>query len=178
MTRDEVKLCFAIDFIADGAEEFEGVFELQGFSTPKWEQSDSWVEHLRRVMRYLNFVHEYEFEFVECFENGSIRRRGDFIEPRNVLYTAGLLNNQVNYLSAMKTAERMRRREPALATLPRNVFREAQDYIEQSIAQGQAMVNPDRHQLWSAEMDECLGSIGIVRKERVNGPAEAYREAI
>ncbi len=160
LTRQEFKICFAVDFLADGAEEFEGHFpDMKSFSSPGWENSEAWVEHLRRVIRYLALDLHYEFEYLEVFQNGSIRRRGDVIEPKNVLYAVALLTNDVNFLAALRTAAR----HATSIGLPREPFLEAVDMIEGAVNARVATIDPERHKQWEAEMDVVLASIGVAR---------------
>ena len=166
LERSEFKVLFAILFLADGSEEFETEFDLERYSSPGWEDSTAWAELLRRGMRFMALEKGYRFRFLEVWDNGSITRRGDEIEPRNARYLAGLVSNQVSYLDALYTA--LHFCERGLLNMEPTMFREAIDYVQQAIEHQEGTMDPEKMQAFVDYQDEALASLDIVRKETVH----------
>lgn len=163
MTRKEFKLCYAICFLADGAEEFRGVVDLKPYATPGYEGEGEhyWTEYVRRAVRYLSFEHDFRFEYLKAEENFSIHREGEVIEDNNERYEDLLEMRQVSPLDALLTAHGYA--EEGRIGIPVEVWREAVDLMRQSMNAADAVTDPDKLEAWMHNADQALAQLGVWR---------------
>lgn len=149
LSRLEFKLCWAFAFIeSQGREDYGGALGLDRYATPGQEgQTDSWLEEVKRAIRWLAFEHGYEFGAVTPYENGSIvcsavlgsDGKPTVPEPANRLYVMMLAQGQLpSPLDAVRYAITCATEGP-LKSLPVDLLRSVEADIQESLDSMPAM---------------------------------------
>lgn len=170
LTKREFSLVWSVDQLRD-AEEYEDEFAaVDDYATPGFEsRSDLYVERFRRTIRYLTAEWGWVWTWLEPdIESGSIRRKGEGLEPGNAAYLAAMAMAKVDYEVNTRRAA-MLAEEEGKERLARVLF-DAAENISDAVRARIADADPEAFSQFAKQNDEILSSLGVerIQKDRVN----------
>lgn len=170
LTKREFSLVWSVDQLRD-SEEYETEFgAVDDYGTPGFEsRSDLYVERFRRTIRYLTAEHGWEWTWLEPdVESGSIRRKGEGLEPGNAAYIAAMSMAKVDYEVNTRRAA-MLAEENGNERLAR-VLHDAAENISDAVRARMRDANPEAFAQFARQNDEVLSSLGVerIQKDEVN----------